>query len=240
VTANPHRRTANGGVRSSHTWHLRPPLDQEFDRSRWWERVPAEQVHPIAALYELVRRHPKIGALRAKFHDRIWYGMELRAPDVGAKRDEVIDAAFQDLGHEPKAIHCLCLVGLKSWPQLDARNQEYWMMSGGRLKGVDCRDEVEQCSSLTQQALSELFIRRLAELKPPKGALQFKVSVTGLDDHSLQSHPALPKSFEKGQKLLAASLKEKPLTPAQMEEAVGRKAIEAYRKATFSSRWPPT
>lgn len=109
-----------------------------------------------------------MGELRAKFRNRKWHGWELRAPAKAKERETIIDEAFEDLGLAPKALHCICLIGLKSWLQLDAKDQEYWMMSGGRLKGVDCRDAVEQCESLTQYALADLLIQRTIELKPPK------------------------------------------------------------------------
>ena len=126
------------GVRERYTWHLRTPFAKAFDRTAWWEKIQTKDVHPIAALYELVRRHPRVGELRAKFIHRSWHGVELRPHKDGDQlADAIVNDAFEDLGSGPKSLHCLCLIGLKSWNQHYAQDQEYWMMSGGRLKGVD-------------------------------------------------------------------------------------------------------
>src|SRR5271170_7419477 len=60
-------------IRARYTWHLRPPFDKEFDGSHWWEGQ--SKVDPVAALYELLRRHPLIGKgllKRAEIYSATW------------------------------------------------------------------------------------------------------------------------------------------------------------------------
>jgi hypothetical protein len=46
--------------RGPYTWHLRPPFkDGGFDRSQWWKGKA--DIDPVAALYEIARRHPSVG-----------------------------------------------------------------------------------------------------------------------------------------------------------------------------------
>lgn len=220
-------------LRRKYTWHLRPPFDVMFDGIHWWEKVSRKEIHPIAALYELARRHPRVGELRSRFRHRSWHGCELtRAAKARKLSDKVIDA-FDDLGAGPKSLHCLCLIGLKSWVQLDPRDHEYWAMSGGRLKGLDCRSAVEQCSSITAQALTELFLRRMHALKPKPGAMQYTVPVAPPGAMAGDPKPVDPKAHEKATALLADSIKKQPFTREEMEEAVLENARAAHRQGDF-------
>ncbi|HWA26456.1 MAG TPA: hypothetical protein VG734_12420 [Lacunisphaera sp.] len=220
--------------RDKYTWHLRAPFALEFDRLRWWEKVNPKQIHPIAALYELVRRHPRVGELRGKFRHRSWHGIELnRTTDNRKLADKVVDDAFEDLGAGPKPLHCLCLIGLKSWGKLDVRDREYWAMSGGRLKGVDCRSAIEQCSSVTYEALTDLLMKRMREVKPPAGAMQYKVSVTPPGAPEGEPVMANPKAYQQAQEMLAESIKAKPLTPPEMEDAIALNARRAHQAGNF-------
>jgi hypothetical protein len=104
------RKTASSketwqAMRARYTWHLRPPFDQEFNRSHWWKGD--SKIHPVAALYELARRHPRVGELRRTLRHSGWYGQELREPLVGTAKQKMASLAYDDLGREPAAIHCL-------------------------------------------------------------------------------------------------------------------------------------
>jgi len=142
-------------MRARYTWHLRPPFNDEFDHSQWWKGQ--SEIEPAAALYELARRHPRVGKLRLKFRGASWYGKELRAPLTGAAKRRMASKIVDDLGQEPKPIQCLCLIGLKSWPKLDWRDQDFWICSAGNMKGLDSRHEIERCDSITLSALGEVF-----------------------------------------------------------------------------------
>lgn len=123
-------------VRARYTWHLRPPFSDQFDCSHWWEGK--SQIEPVAALYELARRHPLVGQLRLK-------GGVLKS--------------------ESGAIRCLWHTGLKSWPKLDPANQEFWEDAAGHIKGLDCRHELEQCDSITLSALCTVLLKHGGALK---------------------------------------------------------------------------
>jgi len=202
------RKNARGkeswnALRERYTWHLRPPFKDEFDASHWWER---QSDIKDAALYELARRHPLVGQTRLRFRDAIWHGAELRPPLTGKALDRMVSQAFKDLGHEHGALHCLCLIGLKSWPELTPDNQEFWIATAGKMKGLDCRADVEKCWSISGGAFMEVFLPRAAKLKR---------NATSFED------------------LVALAIKQwmtNPPPPEVMEAAIARCAVQAYRR----------
>ena len=160
-------------MRARYTWHLRPPFNGEFDHSHWWENET--QIDPVAALYELARRHPQIGQLLLKLQrcKLVWTRISSSTRWRGEKR--ISNQAIKDLGEEPEAIFCLCEIGLKSWPKLSWSNQEFWEMSAKKMKGLDCRDDLEKCNSITQQAQSDILLKRARSLNLGKSAFLFDV-----------------------------------------------------------------
>jgi hypothetical protein len=219
-------------IRAEYTWYLRPPFKGDFDRTHWWKGTTADALQPIAALYELARRHPRIGQLRSKLLDAGWHGQELRDSPAGAATRRMESKAFEDLGREPNAVHCLCLIGLKSWPTLGWRNQEYWEMSAGILKGIDCRHPVEQCSSVTSSALCDVILQRQRALKLPKGASQFWVGkVEGSNKDAVV--PVHPRKLQKSIETVVKHLVEKPISDGEIEAAVAASAVSAHRQG----RW---
>jgi len=212
-------------MRARYTWHLRPPFNGEFDHSHWWENET--QIDPVAALYELARRHPQIGQLLLKFKGASWYGHEFPHPLVGAAEKRILNQAIKDLGEEPEAIFCLCEIGLKSWPKLSWSNQEFWEMSAKKMKGLDCRDDLEKCNSITQQAQSDILLKRARSLNLGKSAFLFDVGA-GRNNKSVA--PADPQAFAKGMYLLAKHTQQNPITPAEMEAAIARRAVVAHHE----------
>jgi hypothetical protein len=194
-------------VRASYTWHLRPPFVQEFNRSHWWEGD--SEIHPVAALYELARRHPRVGELRLKFRHARWYGQELRAPLLGDARERMVSDLSVDLEQEPWPILYLCRVGLKTWPTLGCDEQQLWKMGVGNMKGVDCRVDSEKCESVTRRAEEE------ATWKPLWRAY------TALNVSALEE---IIGSSQHGQQLI---------DPQDIEACIPEIASEAYRKG----RW---
>jgi hypothetical protein len=215
--------------RARYTWHLRPPFKGEFDRSDWWKGKPSENVKPVAALYELARRHPRIGELRRRLRDANWYGQELRAPLAGAAKERLASEAFDDLGQEPNAIHCLCLIGLRSWPTLDWKSQEYWEMSAGNMKGIDCRVSLEQCWSLTSAALCDVIHKRRLALKLDRKASQFWVGRAKDSDEDVVV-PVDPGAFKKSIQIVVNHLAENPITNDELEAAFVGSAVSAHRQ----------
>lgn len=135
-------------TREMYSWHLN---DNEFDRTQWWQNLPDAKIDPIAALYELARRHPLIGAGRMglldwrkrPWLDPIWY---------------------------------LSVYGLKSWPKLDWRVRACWPKVAGNLKGVDCRDANIQCTSLETEVLTQIKTHRAFTQKKYKRMTLGRVS----------------------------------------------------------------
>jgi hypothetical protein len=216
-------------LRARYTWHLRPPFQDEFDCTHWWAGKSADEIRPVAALYELARRHPRIGTLRVQLRSSSWYGQELRKPLIGHAKEKLASKAFDDLGQEPTAIHCLCLIGLRSWPTLDWRSQAYWEMSAGHMKGVDCRDALSQCSSITSDALCDLMLKRLSAMKTGKKSLQFLVGKTSDSNQEVVS-PVDPAAFQKSLELVANDVLKNPIPQAELEAVIAQHAIAAHRQ----------
>ena len=208
--------------RAPYTWHLHPPFNNEFDRLQWWKGKPADSIKPIACLYELARRHPRIGQLRLRFHSASWYGLELRDPLVGAKHIEINSKVYDDLGREPAAIQCLCQIGLKCWVELPYFSRDYWMAVAGNLKGLDNRDTYDCCYPITLKALVRLLNKRDDELADMAKQLRDK-------DMTKRGISSL---FEK----------EKPsyvFTADEKENAVISEALQQHRKGHFLFSFAP-
>jgi hypothetical protein len=112
---------------------LDPKFD-EFDKFHWWE--DPSDVDPIAALYEIARRHPLVGAYQ-----------------IGA-----VWKLSKSFFNNP--IRFLCGHGLKSWPKLSSIEQKCWQKVAGNLKGVDCRDDSEKCFSIECAAFMAIKCKR--------------------------------------------------------------------------------
>jgi len=176
-------------IRVRYTWHLRPPLGKTFDHSHWWEGHP--QPEPVAALYELARRHPVVG--------------DMHRGVLGQSGGESAAGAV--------TVDCLGSIGLKIWPKLTPDERELWLDEAGNMKGVDCRDEVEQCYSIILLALGRIQVRRAIALKR-------KAKTKGMTNE------------EFGQFLAQDLIKNPPPTEA-VEAAIARRAVDAYRKGDW-------
>jgi hypothetical protein len=181
-------------LRNQYTWHLREPFAKEFDRSHWWEAEGSTPLSPVSSLYELARRHPKVGELRAKHCRKTWYAQDLDNLPHGPARDRLYDAQYDDLGQEPKPLHCLCLIGHQSWPALSGRDRDYWKASAGKIKGVDCRDVNERCISLDTMACGRLAVAKMRTAKaaldvalknysPSSEELEKEIASLAIDEH---------------------------------------------------------
>ena len=142
---------------------MRDQFADEFDKDHWWKSKSEEQIDPRAAVYEIARRHPRIGELRKKFRDKIWYGLELKDQLSEPYPEDILSEQSSDLGSEPRAVHCLCLIGLKSWPELTSTDRGYWIASAGKLKGVECRDPIELVNTIHMMALVNVMYQRITE-----------------------------------------------------------------------------
>jgi hypothetical protein len=140
-------------TRYPYMWHLRLPFNKPksplfFDRKIWWKN--SDDVEPEAAIYELARRHPLVGK-------------RITTPWL--------------LTDTKPAIICLGDIGRKSWPNLTPAQKFMWRSFAGHLKGVDCRTDEEQCSSLNEVALLEIQMQRGKENQPRLVAKQIKKNI---------------------------------------------------------------
>jgi|GEM_PF-4676609 len=145
--------------RDRYTWYLRPPFKTIFDPTQWWNNE--ESKDPVAALYELTRRHPLVGDLRLKFINAEWHAHEVGPPLTGVAELGLMYKSLQDLEREHGAVRCLCFIGLKPWSKLSSHDKKFWKESVWRLKGLDYRPAIEQCNSLTTTALHRASVTPL-------------------------------------------------------------------------------
>lgn len=135
-------------MRERYTWHLRPPFKDEFDLSHWWNNE--QQIKPVAALYELARRHPLVGEPRLRVRDTSWYKAQTCDRPLSGP---VLRQALVDLKQKSEALRCLCLIGSKPWPLLSEKDQRLWSSAARKMKGVDCRSVRESCYRLPSSNL---------------------------------------------------------------------------------------
>jgi hypothetical protein len=142
------------------------------------------------------------------------------------------DAAFKDVGDQHAAIHCLCLIGLKAWISLDLKDREFWEMSAGKLKGVDCRDRGAQCVGLISDGLNELILASVSRLNLPNGSLQFHVEATR-GDTPARVAAANPHLADAATKRIAAEFQKNPPRASELEAVIARNAGAAFRNGEF-------
>ncbi len=161
--------------RKYYTWYLQPPFKGKFDNTHWWDN--SSEIEPIAALYEIARRHPLVYE----------YMIGIR--------------------HLPKrlVIHpipFLCLYGLESWSKFGSLKQRAWQICVGNLKGVDCRDDSKKCFSIGDAASLAIEIKRAFTTKKyQKEKLQ---TVSRLIEEDMIKHP--PSIIEKEAEIKRAAL----------------------------------
>jgi len=121
------RRLPSQGKWACYKWHLRPLLPVPFkvilfDSLHWWKQ--SADVEPVAALYELARRHPSVG-------------LRMTQPWI--------------LKNPTSALIVLGDIGLSSWPKLTSGQKALWKTFAGNLKGVDSRNDDEKCFDIEWQ-----------------------------------------------------------------------------------------
>ena len=186
-------------VRMRYTWHLRPPFREKFDRSHWWTREDQSKINPEAALYELARRHPLVG--------QTWTEKIIHHPSG--------DASL------PSSLYWTCLLGLKSWAQLDYTDRKNWVSSVGYLKGLDFRCEEWQCRSITEWAQWRIIDERKDALRK-NGLTKDTTYIKNADDWEMAN--------KKNLKALHNEMSVNPPTVKEWEAAIARRAVEAYRQ----------
>ena len=169
-------------------WHLNLPFKSEFDRTLWWEKTPETKVEPVAALYELMRRHPMVGELRKKFHSASWYGIELRPKLVGAARIEMLKHFITDAYDLPNTNKVLCTIGLKCWANLTSEQRIEWSRVAGKIKGVESRETYGLCMPLTELAWSQLRAERAVNIAPPDKKVSSKAIMANAEE-DIKLHP---------------------------------------------------
>ena len=73
------------------TWQAkRAPFKGQSDCSPWWSGKPAGQIEPVAGLYELARRPPRLGKLRFMLRGAAWHGAELHGRPVRVAEERML------------------------------------------------------------------------------------------------------------------------------------------------------
>jgi hypothetical protein len=105
----------------------------------------------------------------------------------------------------PPSLYWTCLMGLRSWANLQWTERRNWEFSAGNLKGLDLRDAIEQCRSV------KIYAR-------------WKIT----DNRRLQFNDK-GNTYEEISSLVRKDLNENPPTVEEWEEAIAEKAIQEHR-----------
>jgi len=209
-------------LRRRYTWHLRPPFKSQFDRSHWWKAQ--SEIEPVAALYELARRHPLVretwirsfaAATRSRRGIAIWL------PGIRQSWTEKIMRPPAGSAPVPPSLYRTCLFGLKSWAKLDYTDRKNWESCVGYLKGLDFRQGELQCRSINVLAHWRIIDER-------KDALRKKGQIN--DNAHAQTHEKWEAAYDKNLSVLHNDLAVNPPTAKEWEAAIGYRAVEAYRQ----------
>lgn len=134
--------------RQRYTWHLRPPFARRFDCSHWWKGLPDSKIEPVAALYELARRHPIIPEIPAA-----------AALIKATAAQELLDPLRSFYERRP-SLRSTRLLAMTSWPKLEKFQQDDWKSSIGKMKGLDLRQMNSLCFNVTELARSAVYQTR--------------------------------------------------------------------------------
>jgi len=109
---------------------------------------------------------------------------------------------------------------------LDWKAQEFWEMSAGKMKGIDCRHDVERCTSISLDAETDIILERARSLQLGEAAFQFWVGA-GRTNNTVA--PVYAQAYKKSSALLVKHLRQHPISSAEMEAAIAREAVAAHR-----------
>lgn len=130
-------------TRRRYTWHLRASFRDKFDGSHWWKVRPNSD--PLAALYELARRHPLVAEQQLIVAPPPWGRPPVPLPPIC----------------EPHpSLQWTRWLRLKSWPKLTNSERGKWKSSLGKLKGFDLRAKESLCRNITRLAHLAIYSQR--------------------------------------------------------------------------------
>jgi hypothetical protein len=213
-------------IRGRYTWHLR---EREFDRSHWWEKAPNED--PIAACYELARRHP----LAEKPPPTITFpGTEPPIP-------------LPPLSEFQPSLHCTRCLAMKSWLNLTDSERTKWKSSIRKARGLDLRPDESVCRNLTSLAGSTIAQRRVEAAMAPDSLLPYGLNTSAFslyfDPTDEEREAAIAKAaleaYRQGYLLLAVA---PGLATEKLQSVVSKNYREHFRsdsppKRSQRARW---
>lgn len=201
-------------IRRRYTWHLR---ERKFDHSHWWEKAP--KADPIAACYELARRHPLAETPRPKIY-------------FPGGQPPILPPPISEL---KPSLHCTRCLAMKSWPSLTDSERAEWKSSIRKARGLDLRPEESVCRNLTSLAYSTVPQRRVdaamaaAERLPPElvgmAALGLYGDPTAAEREAAIADAAV-EAYRQGYLLLAVA---PDLAPDKFQSAVSENYREHLR-----------
>ncbi|HWD92511.1 MAG TPA: hypothetical protein VG938_09185 [Verrucomicrobiae bacterium] len=182
------------------------------------------KVDPVAALYELARRHPEVGKLHHKCPHAEILSEHICRPRFSQSDydDEMLLRAHRYLSGAPPALAFLSSVGMSSWPNLTERARNKWRSHVRGMRGVESRGECEKSFSILERAALHLILERARPLK---------------SESSGKSG-----AFGKLIQAVKRNLERNPLSAKEIESAVANEAIRCYREdhvlVSFASELP--
>jgi hypothetical protein len=200
-----------------YTWYFRPPMERRFDRENWWWpalEVDKKGIDRAAALFEVVRRLPKVGEMVANIGENglLSDGSIAIQPAVHALFLEWAITSLAKRWRKSKAAICLCFYGLKSWPKLSAPEKESWRNSVYDINGVDDRPPTEKCIDIFSQAVTQVSVISEMYRRAPLG------EVEGFGEHLKQTA-----------EFLNGRARHFALDGERIREAIAQSVLEAYQ-----------
>jgi hypothetical protein len=225
-------------LRRRYTWHFRRPFSDAFDRSHWWKGEEAK-LEPAASLFELARRHPRVGE-------------ELLKTVVSESADRMVmveDSLFWNTvpGSIRDKLYWTCRMGLKSWAKLDDTDRQNWK-SAIALKGLDLRSEYFQSEFLNEVADLRPAVERIWGLRD-KWVGKSEEEMLEIVEADAIAHPptaggradALVKATleadRRGDLLFALAPDLTPKRAGALIEKIYRRARRSYGKPPHRARW---
>jgi hypothetical protein len=213
-------------IRRRYSWHLR---ESSFDRSHWWKGKPKSDIKPVAALYELARRHPLIGVTPLRQRPQYGAAEYLRMPPLSqlSAGEQLLRMTRTVL--EPKlSLRYTILHRSKSWPKLTPSERTEWTSSIGKIKSFDFRTEESVCRDLTSLALEIVRKHREAEslFNPPVGIFGSLPGALTDEEWKEAMAEAAVQAHHEGYVLLAVA---PDLAADKLQSAVAKKYREHLR-----------
>jgi len=149
----------------------------------------------------------------------------------------------------PISLYWTCRFGLKSWAKLGDADQRSWQSNAGNMKGLDFRDDLEQCRSINEIAYWKIRYRRQKALGDRVKGLRPGSEIGSVVNQSLSARAPTVKewraavaegaveAYNRGYLLLAVAPDLASDKAALLMSRQYRESVDRYAKSKQRPRW---